>query len=397
MSVGWNLARLVSPSSEATFLKLYWDSEWWILHREEEDYYSSLLTVRDLDEILSTTGLRPPALRLVRNGEDIPTSRLATDSPIPASPSLDVLYEELRAGATVGLNFLQERHARLAALCRSLAESLACVAQVNAYITPPASIGLRPHYDDHDVFVLQIMGRKRWKVYRGGPVRPLRGQPFRPDTDCSYEVDEELELQPGDLLYLPRGTLHSAEGLDLMSVHLTVGVSTMTWADVVLQEVERVILSEPAFRASLPVDITKRDASDAASTLRLKVERLVSLIEVDGATRRTLRQIDAAGRDELSGQLVDLGRLDQLGPKTRCALRSGCRIDARQSDLVVRRNGKEVHLPLGTIEALRYAQQTPDFLIQDLPGLEDEDSRIVFVRRLVEEGIVKLANSGRRC
>ncbi|CAI5513805.1 unnamed protein product [Closterium sp. Naga37s-1] len=40
-------------------------------------------------------------------------------------------------------------------------------ARCNVYLTPPASQGFSPHYDDIDAFVLQIEGCKRWRCYQG--------------------------------------------------------------------------------------------------------------------------------------------------------------------------------------------------------------------------------------
>jgi bifunctional lysine-specific demethylase and histidyl-hydroxylase NO66 len=68
--------------------------------------------------------------------------------------------------------------------------------QANAYLTPPVAQGLNLHGDPHDVFAVQTHGVKRWVV-----------EP--PD-----EPRWELELRPGDVLYLPAGTRHAAQTID---------------------------------------------------------------------------------------------------------------------------------------------------------------------------------------
>ena len=55
------------------------------------------------------------------------------------------------------------------AFTRRLVEELGHPAQVNAYITPESSRGFDPHYDVHDVFVLQVDGEKHWRVHAPGP------------------------------------------------------------------------------------------------------------------------------------------------------------------------------------------------------------------------------------
>lgn len=46
-----------------------------------------------------------------------------------------------------------------------LQEFFGCFVGCNAYLTPPHSQGFAPHYDDIEAFILQIEGKKRWKIY----------------------------------------------------------------------------------------------------------------------------------------------------------------------------------------------------------------------------------------
>ncbi|KAI2530545.1 RIOX2 isoform 6, partial [Pan troglodytes] len=92
----------------------------------------------------------------------------------------------------------------------------------NVYITPAGSQGLPPHYDDVEVFILQLEGEKHWRLYH--PTVPLA-------REYSVEAEErigrpvhEFMLKPGDLLYFPRGTIHQADtpaGL-AHSTHVTI-------------------------------------------------------------------------------------------------------------------------------------------------------------------------------
>ena len=78
-------------------------------------------------------------------------------------------------------------------------------------VTPSKKQGLAPHYDDVDIFILQIEGKKHWKLYE----RTQNENKF--PLDCSGDLDLsqiadaklllECDLCPGDLLYFPRGTV----------------------------------------------------------------------------------------------------------------------------------------------------------------------------------------------
>src|SRR6266480_4558078 len=68
-------------------------------------------------------------------------------------------------GATLVLQGLHRTWPPLVAFASELAAELGHPVQVNAYVTPPQNTGFAAHYDVHDVFVLQIAGRKKWRVH----------------------------------------------------------------------------------------------------------------------------------------------------------------------------------------------------------------------------------------
>lgn len=72
--------------------------------------------------------------------------------------------------------------------------------------------GVGPHVDSYDVFLLQVQGRRRWRI---GPVADASLEPGVPLKILSrFEPDEEWLLEAGDMLYLPPGWGHDgvAEG-----------------------------------------------------------------------------------------------------------------------------------------------------------------------------------------
>ena len=88
------------------------------------------------------------------------------------------------------------------------------------------------------------------------------------------ELMMTVEMEPGDLLYLPRGQYHDALADEGGAVHIAFGVTYPIGLDVMSMLFERVV-AEPAFRANLP-----RPDDDGAEHLR---ERLALLAEKIGA------------------------------------------------------------------------------------------------------------------
>lgn len=134
------------------------------------------------------------------------------------------------AGYTVAVRAANLRSPAAAAAASSVSECLQLPCAVNVYITPPGARGLARHYDDHCAFVLQLAGRKRWRVCTracGAFIPRLfarRGAP-RCSPACT---PLEVQLARGDVLYVPRGAPHDATAADdagsEASVHATLAV-----------------------------------------------------------------------------------------------------------------------------------------------------------------------------
>ena len=129
----------------------------------------------------------------------------------------------------------------------------------------PSSQGFDPHYDTHDVFVLQVSGREALAHPRARARRPARARSRGATTARRSRAPPtsapaiDAVLRPGDALYLPRGWIHSATALgDATSVHLTVGMSAYTRADVVDALLARVG-DDARLRASLPLGVDLGD------------------------------------------------------------------------------------------------------------------------------------------
>lgn len=129
---------------------------------------------------------------------------------------------------------------------------------------------LNPHTDPYDVLVLQLGGAKRWTVClpdvhgggeAGAALSPaLQAQLYEqqhqhPDGCASFSDAQlqrmrcrQLELRPGQLLYLPKGFVHYAVPSGRLSAHLTIGLGRRgaAWADLLRAMLARQTASAPA-------------------------------------------------------------------------------------------------------------------------------------------------------
>lgn len=165
--------------------------------------------------------------------------------------SIEDLFHKERC--TVQFHQPQRFDDQLWRICAALENQLGCLVGCNAYITPKNSQGLDPHFDDVEIFVLQTEGTKSWKVYSVESCKLA--------NKCSGGIPEEIlpepllevTLSPGDVLYLPRGTIHQAcAGNDHHSSHLTLSTYQRWSYGDLAQHVVSVALADPGLHEQLP-------------------------------------------------------------------------------------------------------------------------------------------------
>ena len=226
-------AWLIDPLPTAAFERDYYEQRLFHIRREASPYYAKLLSVAELDIVLGTHAASYPDISLVRGDGDVATGAYTNDAgrilPLDVAKHFD-------DGATVIFRQLHKRVPALARLCAALGRRFSSRVQTNVYLTPPDAQGFAPHWDTHDVFVLQISGAKRWSIYDTRVRLPLRGQRFKPGTPPG-DVSDEFELGPGSAVYVPRGLMHSARSTGQASLHITLGLTAFTWAEFLVESV----------------------------------------------------------------------------------------------------------------------------------------------------------------
>lgn len=355
-----------------------------------------IVEVDQLDRLLQQA-LRKPFFRLLRSGLPIaePLRSLTVGSTV-ISDVLDVeaLRSLMATGATLALHSVHQLDDEIARYCAALSEELGCRVQCNAYITPGSgSRGLDHHHDTHDVFVVQVAGRKRWLVHEPVLSSPLPHQP-RSGADMLDGAKLVLDtvLESGDCLYLPRGYVHAGSTTDVSSVHVTLGLIDVTWYDIV-QRVARETDVLDRIRGTVPYRHGNSVDSDQAASVGSEVatwltensgiwQRLAetAAYEPPPARLRPIRQfLDA---DYLVGD-------DGMEPRHRLTWKITTTAEALELEL----SDRILVMPRFVEGALRSAlagQSTPKMLAN---GEVDVDDAIVLARRLIREGVLCITNS----
>lgn len=382
-----SLEWLIHPILKSEFLERYFEKKPLVVKRNEADYFRNLLSLDEIDRVLTTLDRSTDEIILKNAKRESNTDDYTVDGDLDVARVCQ-LFEE---GSTITLAFLDSVVPQLTQFCRHLEKEFSCPFQTNIYLTPPNAQGAKAHYDTHDVFVLQISGTKKWVIY-GTPVElPLPGQDFDSEIHAVGEVTQEFTLEAGDVAYVPRGVVHDARSTDTTSLHITAGVLRYTWTDLLMEFLASASLRDAEFRKSLPPEFAREgfDRAQARENLRRLLKRAAEAGDFDGALEHFADDFISKCRPTLRGQMAQIAELSRVSARSIAGVRSEAifRMHSSADALHVDCYGRRISFPAQAAEAVRFALNHERFTVGDLPGELDEEEKIVVVRRLVKEGL----------
>ncbi|XP_028452255.1 ribosomal oxygenase 2 [Perca flavescens] len=225
---------LIQPMGTEQFFREYWEKK--PLHLQRSDphtasYYRSLFQLSDLRGLCSQDLEYCRDVNVVRciNGKKKVLNK-------QGHVKNSVLNKDfVQNKATIQFHQPQRFKDELWRIQEKLECFFGALVGSNVYITPQESQGLPAHYDDVEVFILQLEGQKRWLLYK--PTVPLAAEYSVESEERIGSPTHDIILKAGDLLYFPRGTIHQANtpaGVD-HSTHLTLSTyQRMAWGDLLL-------------------------------------------------------------------------------------------------------------------------------------------------------------------
>ncbi|MCA9534976.1 MAG: hypothetical protein KC593_14895 [Myxococcales bacterium] len=385
------LSYICAPLGADVFLRDYFEKKPCLVQRDDRNYYDKLLTWEMIDKVITTLHLSHPQITMA----DARGHLTKEDYTYP-SGLIDAgrLYQNYADGSSIILGNLESHLPSMSNLCRSMEADMSQRFQANIYVTPPGSQGLRSHWDSHDVFVLQISGEKEWVIYDTPVELPFRAMRFDPEVDQPKEKTMEFTLKAGEMLYVPRGVMHDASTKDSHSMHITVGVLNTSWMEVVLEAAAAVGTKFPDFRQALPPGYTAANFDRTAARAHFKqlLQKIVEHADFDSALDTFADDLISTRHSLLEGQLEQVTRLSELTIDSRCSPRPALLYRVRKDDehVTVSCYGGNLTLPIFAAEPLEYALETESYTVGDLPGDLDDDGKLVLIRRLVREGLVKV-------
>ncbi|MEU9833365.1 cupin domain-containing protein [Streptosporangium sp. NPDC048047] len=219
--------------------------------------FHRLLPWPELDRLLDGHRAWPLRMQVARGNASLPPSSYLETIPgrgVGREPAMRVssakLHARLREGATLVFGSVDEAVPEVRKLAERLEHDLRAEVFVNLYASWGQVGAFDPHWDDHDGIILQVYGRKEWRLYGVGRPVPLPGD--GPLNECPPRPLREFELTEGQALYVPRGHWHAVRPVGGTTVHLTFGIRRPVVRDLLRWAVDRQ-LNDPDARFDLPL------------------------------------------------------------------------------------------------------------------------------------------------
>jgi ribosomal protein L16 Arg81 hydroxylase len=390
---------LLSPVTLEEFFARYWAKSTLFLQRGDHGYYGDLLTLADVDRCLlaATADSTSKSLQVVAP----PGSERKSSEIIPAQGiSKDRLYDAYLSGDTVRMIGVEKYWPPLALLVASMREMIAAKLGVNLFLTPARSQAFPFHFDSVDVFVIQLAGSKKWSIWEPTYERPLALPIAEPHAARISERDEskltlreEIVLEAGDALYMPRGFYHKAVAQAELSLHLTITVEPIYWLDFFRRAFELAALEDAELREELPPQFVQDDRlrDDMAGTFSRLMARFSERASFDAAYHSLVEEQVRVRYFPVDGHFAALEALQEIGPRTLLERRRGlvCLVETSGQTASIRFGPKRVEGPLAVAPAFEFIRDHRVFRVTDLPGILSAESMVVLVRRLIREGLLR--------
>jgi ribosomal protein L16 Arg81 hydroxylase len=391
-----DFARMIWPIESDAFFRDTWEKQPLVLSRKDPAHYASLFTAAEVDALFYFGRPRFSGVENLQQSSSPTVLRGLPQEGYAPGGTHDVGLLDLRKlyseGKTVLVHSLQLRVPAVASLCRSLETALHHPVNVNMYLTPPGAQGFGPHYDDHDVFILQIEGQKHWRLYE-----PVRDLPLKfdettvPRERLTGEV-AEAHLAAGDLLYLPRGYVHEAFTSATASLHLTVGIEVFRWADLLISAIASLSREDIRFRRALPVRWVDATTSQGMQEqFRELLQLLADRAQFDEAMghlgERFVGQLPALP----DGRFVELLNPEDINLDTVLEKRPGtiCHMVYEGDAVSIQFPGCRIGGPSKIAAALHFlTAATGPFTPRALPDDLSDNAKLILIRRLVREGLL---------
>ena len=185
-----------------------------------------------------------------------------------------------------------------------------------------------------------------------------------------------MDLAPGDLLYLPRGTLHSVDSAT-ESLHLALGFTPLTMHEALVAAVDHLADLDLPMRTTMGGRIAFQQRGGQIGPINAAINdaatRLLNAVKTPGFVASALerRASRVVGTFE-APPLRALAAPPTLESVVKHTATGFCHLTATPEHIDFSYPGGHLHIHRGAQDALLYMVNTPRFTVGHIPGVGDE-------------------------
>lgn len=285
---------LISPTEIGAFVSSVWEKRPIVVSRDKREYFAGLISRRTVENYLKNDpdfGIN--SVMMARETED--GKEVSAEVDLDVETFSRMIDEE---GWTAQVVHPQQKNAKIHALLERLENWSGSVWGSSLYVRGMADDSKFSAYADNvELFVLQLEGECHWRVFEGEQKLSRDSGAEYIEDDLGPAVLDEI-VRPGDLLYIPRGFVHSCSS-SAGYQHLSLSTyQNQSWCDLLsttfTETLDSITKQTVAFREGLPLNwtslfgkaveetATNRSGRESfKSTLRSLMHQLVDAVDMD--------------------------------------------------------------------------------------------------------------------
>ncbi|AUC16929.1 hypothetical protein BTO06_18030 [Tenacibaculum sp. SZ-18] len=391
----FNFDKLIEPKKSADFISDFWENKFLYNKRKNKEYFKDIFSIQDFDSILEYGQPKGSNLRVVKNQEPLISSKYENND---GSLNLNQLYVCYADGYTIVVNEINKYCKPINNLVHNMRQELSHDVTANAYLTPVNQKALAPHYDTHDVFVLQISGKKHWNFYDDANYKTPLLNSFQPIfQEGQLSGKKEVTIEAGDLMYIPRGLPHEAYTTDESSLHLTIGIYPTQHVDLLSKAVQSLAQNDIDLRKALPVgflNFTEVEKRKFIKEISSKFSDTLEKILVEGNLENTLFTVSDEFRNKVQpksdGHFAQIDKIDSLTLESKLIKRDNMPtkvVDNGQYSRILF-PGNVIKGPAQISSVFQFIAESDTFEVRDIPKVNDAN-KLKLAKRLIRGGLLK--------
>jgi len=373
---------ILNPIKVNDFINNHWDNHQLIhIQRELPDYFNSVINIEEIDRLVCGSRIPPTNINLAQNNDPLPLSSFCSGDLVDHMKVL-ALH---RRGATIILRSIEQWSPAFLLIRSEFERLFGFEAQINVYLTPASEKSTPPHWDTHDLFVLQISGSKVWRIFEGNRTLPLEHERFKIKEDFVGKMKGEYLIKAGDTFFLPRGVIHEPVAATY-SIHISIGIRSVRWLEVCQEALENLASED----GSILRETINFNQAINNEMIKNTISKIISNVD---QLKLSLNQINSSQKYKHCQNYIGTlkSNINSCLPtdESRYQLREGVNYSITDvlNKLELVFGNEKILLPQSMLPALEIALNGKPFNLRDL-SIQDYEKTALCVA-LVQIGLIK--------